>query len=60
MRAGDDGNPPRNFHSGLILNAALMAFSASLVFGIRGHQKRRELDLHMMREQQNRAAPATA
>ncbi|EJD52795.1 MFS general substrate transporter [Auricularia subglabra TFB-10046 SS5] len=60
MRASDDANPPRNFRSGLILNACLMVFSALLVFGIRGRQKRRELDLQMAHEMEQRGQRATA
>lgn len=52
LRAPDNADPPRNFRNGLILNAALMAFAAVLVFGIRGKQKRRELDIQMMRERE--------
>lgn len=60
MRAGDNANPPRNFRSGLILNACLMVFSALLVFGIRGQQKRRELDQQMAHEMEQRGQRATA
>ncbi|KZW00223.1 MFS general substrate transporter [Exidia glandulosa HHB12029] len=59
MRSPDDGNPPRNFRRGLILNGALMAFAALLVFGVRGHQKRRELDMQMAQEMKERNGTAT-
>ncbi|KAH7108239.1 MFS general substrate transporter [Auriculariales sp. MPI-PUGE-AT-0066] len=56
LRAGDNADPPRNHRRGLIVNASLMGLCSVLVFGIRGRQRRRELDIEKMRERQAQGA----